>query len=236
MYITSHTETYEDGDIIFREGDNGDWIYVIESGAVELSKRVAAKKNVIIDVLDPDDVFGELGFITKSPRTATARAIGRTRLGVLDREFLDDEFNKLSQNFQTMLTSLAMRLEKTTLIASMSVIRRKDDRIPKNLSLTFQSSDKLIKAYTENISLGGIFIKTRRPFSVGERFTLHLQLPDGLEPMRIECEVAWNRIEHVSNEKYPTGMGVKFIHINKTDRRRLKMMLEDVNPAPLNDK
>ena len=33
-------ETYEDGEIIFKEGNSGDWVYVVLSGAIEFSKVV----------------------------------------------------------------------------------------------------------------------------------------------------------------------------------------------------
>ena len=38
-------ETYHDGQIIFEEGSSGDWVYIIQSGSVEISKMV----NNIID-------------------------------------------------------------------------------------------------------------------------------------------------------------------------------------------
>jgi len=39
MFQTAIEEKYTDGQIIFKEGSSGDWIYVIESGAVEISKK-----------------------------------------------------------------------------------------------------------------------------------------------------------------------------------------------------
>jgi CRP/FNR family cyclic AMP-dependent transcriptional regulator len=113
MYQIAAEETFHDGQIIFEEGSSGDWIYVIDSGAVELSKQVNGEK-IVIEVLGPGDVFGELAFIAHVPRTATARAIGETTTGIIDRNFLDQEYNKLSQYFQAILRTLARRLKKTT--------------------------------------------------------------------------------------------------------------------------
>jgi signal-transduction protein with cAMP-binding, CBS, and nucleotidyltransferase domain len=62
-------ENYKNGRIIFKEGSSGDWIYVIESGAVEISKKIGGEKVVMV-VLKPGEIVGELGFITKTPRTA----------------------------------------------------------------------------------------------------------------------------------------------------------------------
>ena len=106
-------ETYQDGQIIFEEGSHGDWIYAVESGAVELSKAVTGGRAVIA-VLESGDIFGEVAFLARIPRTATARAVGETTVGLIDRTFLDTEHNKLSQHFQVILKTLSLRLKRAT--------------------------------------------------------------------------------------------------------------------------
>ena len=96
MFEISSEETYQDQQIIFEEGSHGDWIYVVESGRVELFKNVRGE-SVVIDVLDPGEIFGELAFISGMPRTASARALGETQVGIFDRVQMDREFNKLSE-------------------------------------------------------------------------------------------------------------------------------------------
>jgi len=221
MFQISTEETFQDGEVIFEEGNAGDWIYVVLSGAVEISKKVE-DKNVVIDIVQPEDVFGELGFISQSPRSPTARAVGETVLGVIDRNFLDQEFNKLSGDFITILKTLAERLKKTTLIAFQARIRRKEQRIRKVLSLTFKSEAGLVKAFTEDMSIGGMFIRTAKPLPVGEVFTLKLILPGTSDALNIGCEVAWNRAKEKSTESRPPGMGIKFVQISETDQHRLK--------------
>ncbi len=113
MFQTAIEEKYKDGDIIFEEGSSGDWIYVVESGAVEISKIMRGKKEVLLE-LGPGEIIGELGFITKMPRTATARAVGDTTVGIIDPISFEQEFNRLSPDFQAVLISLATRLKETT--------------------------------------------------------------------------------------------------------------------------
>ena len=93
MYPIAKKETYTDGQIIFKEGSSGDWIYVVMSGLVEISKTVGAKKS-IISILEPDEVFGQLSYFAAVKRTATARAVGETTLGVIVRAFFDEEIFK----------------------------------------------------------------------------------------------------------------------------------------------
>jgi CRP/FNR family cyclic AMP-dependent transcriptional regulator len=113
MFQTAIEEKYKDGDIIFEEGSSGDWIYVIESGAVEISKIMRGEKEVLLE-LGPGEIMGELGFITKMPRTATATAVGDTTVGIIDPISFEQEFNRLSPDFQAVLISLATRLKETT--------------------------------------------------------------------------------------------------------------------------
>jgi len=43
MFKAGHEEIYKDGDIIFKEGNAGDWIYVILYGSVAISKNIGGK-------------------------------------------------------------------------------------------------------------------------------------------------------------------------------------------------
>ena len=113
MFQIASYESFEDGQVIFEEGSHGDWIYIVDEGTVEISKNLDGVKSVI-EILKPGDVFGEMAYIAKIPRTATATAIGTTSVGIVDRNFFDQEFNKLSADFQMMLKTVAFRLRKTT--------------------------------------------------------------------------------------------------------------------------
>lgn len=229
MFQISTDETFEDGQVIFEEGSSGDWIYIVDSGAVELYKAVKGEK-VVVEVLQPGDVFGELAYFARIPRTVSARAVGTTTVGVVDRDYLDAEFNRLSGSFRMILKSLVLRLEKTTESAAASKLQRKEPRVPKVLSLSFKSRAGLVNAFSGDMSAGGIFIKTAKPLPEGERFLLKLNLPDNADPIEIESEVSWNRTETDDPVKQPPGMGIKFIEISSADRHRLK---EELFKSPL---
>ena len=47
MFDSATKESFKDGQVIFEEGSSGDWIYVILSGSVEISKTVNNKKFII---------------------------------------------------------------------------------------------------------------------------------------------------------------------------------------------
>lgn len=232
MYMITTEEKYHDGEIIFEEGSHGDWVYVVESGSVELTREVGGKK-VVLEVVPPGEMFGEMGFITQLPRTATARAVGETTVGLIERSYLDHEFNKLSSGFQKILKKLAIRLTRTTRIACEAISPRSEFRTSKVLSLRFKNKQDVIQAFSGNISPGGIFINTDKPLIQGEQFILHLYLPDGDEPLRINCEARWNRTTTEDPVSNPVGMGAKFIKMSQRDYKRLK---DELDPARVTDR
>lgn len=224
MYNIAIEETYHDGQTIFKEGSSGDWVYIIISGSVEVSKTVGREK-FIIEILKEGEVFGELGFIGGIKRTATAKAIGQTTLGIIDREFLDTEFNKLSAQFRTILVSITYRFKKM-LERACEYTGRTDARIPQALSLTFKDRDAFVRAYAGNISAGGLFIKTENPLGPGRQFQLKLQLPNAQKSLEIKCEVVWSRQRETSTPDKPPGMGVKFSEIAEKDYKFIKRYID----------
>ena len=223
MYQIASEETYKDGQVILEEGSSGDWVYVVLSGSVEMSKTIGGRK-VIITALELGEVFGELGYLGAMKRTATARAIGETTVGIIDRSFLDQEFNKLSGPFRSILVAVVKRF-KDLIDRACEFSSRKETRVQKTLSLMFKDRKSFIKAYTGNISKGGLFIMTERPLNQGEQFLLKLQLPDLPEPIKVNCEVSWVR-EQSDIEKRPPGMGVKFSKMTKRDNQILNQYFQ----------
>jgi len=218
-------ENYEDGDIIFRENSPGDWVYIVISGSVEIFKTVGDRET-IIKVLGPDEIIGELGFLGGIRRTAGARAVGPTTLGVIDRAFLDNEFNKLSAEFRAILKAVVERF-RSMLDRASEFQARTEPRALKVLSLTFKSKKAFIKAYTENVSSGGLFVRTSNPLGKGDVFLLRLNLPGLTDPIHIQCEVVWTRAGEKGPQGRPAGMGIKFLEMAPNDKAVLDRYLEE---------
>ena len=198
---------------------------MVLSGSVEVSKVSDGKKS-ILGVLEPGETFGELALIGNIKRTATVRAIGETTVGIIDRGFLDNEFNKLSSNFRTILINIVHRYSKS-MDRTLSFATRKDERIKESLSLKFKDHRAFIRAYTENVGRGGLFIRTANPLEVGQRFTLKLQLTGIPESLQTVCQVVWTRKQAEEIKDKPAGMGVKFSEMSKKDHQTLKQYIEN---------
>jgi uncharacterized protein (TIGR02266 family) len=227
MFQISSEEVYRDGEMIFREGNAGDWIYEVLSGEVEITKQVGDRQ-VVIEKVGQGGIFGELSFISKTPRNASVRAVGQTTVGVIDRTFLDQEYNKLSGAFCVILKTLSDRLRMTTEMAlDAQILRRQNPRVKKMLTLSIRSQAGLAKAFSEDVSLGGMFIRTSSPLALDEVFNLKIQLPGEENPLDVGCQVCWVRSEAQAREQgRPSGMGVKFIQMSESDKQRLKQELQ----------
>jgi Cyclic nucleotide-binding domain len=76
--------TYEPGQIVFRQGDEGDAAFFIQSGEVEVLRERAGEEAVVVARLS-EGYFGEMALLSNAPRNATIRATVVTRLAVLGK-------------------------------------------------------------------------------------------------------------------------------------------------------
>lgn len=90
-YLVSalHSRTYREGEVIFVEGDIGRALFVLETGAVELTRPSAGPRPEVLYQLKPGDFFGEMALLESLPRTATATATEKCRLHLLYKSKLD---------------------------------------------------------------------------------------------------------------------------------------------------
>ena len=63
------------GEILFAQGDPGSFLFVIQTGQVEVSTVTAAGRKVIVAHLGPGDLLGEMAVLDQSPRSATATSL-----------------------------------------------------------------------------------------------------------------------------------------------------------------
>jgi len=223
FFNIAYEQKYHDGEFILEEGKSDDRICVILSGSVEVSKTIEDMK-FILGILQPGEIFGEFALIGGIKRRATVRAIGETIIGVVDRGFLDYEFNKMSSSFRSILVTAVERYIKM-MNKTKRFSFRKHERIPKGLPVRYKARQALVTAFASNLSEDGLFIRTDSPLGVDKRFVLELQMEEVAETLEILCEVAWNREKTSDPEGKPLGMGVRFYDISEEDSEILKKYL-----------
>jgi CRP-like cAMP-binding protein len=81
--------SYEPGEVLFRQGDPGDHLVVVETGRLEALLEVPGGPPLPLSFLLPGDVAGELSLLGDGRRTATVRAVEPTTGRVLQRSAFD---------------------------------------------------------------------------------------------------------------------------------------------------
>ena len=104
------------GEVVFHQGDQGDRLFVVKSGVLEvLSVPADATEAIPIAYLGTGEVLGELALLTGSPRSATVRSPEHAELFAVERAVFIDLMDTLPAFSRNLCVVLARRLETTTL-------------------------------------------------------------------------------------------------------------------------
>ena len=124
---------YEEGAVIFMRGDPGDSLCGVVSGRVRISASRPGGKEVFLNIIGPGDSFGEIALLDGMPRTATATAMTRTELSIIQRDpflrLLDSE-PRLARHLINLLCS---RVRWTAQLTEDSALLSVPARIAKRL-------------------------------------------------------------------------------------------------------
>ena len=101
---------YNTNDVIFREGDVGAEMYIIQSGKVMITKQLKSGEEKTLAVLGPGDSFGEMAVIDKDVRSANAIAMEPSRLMALDEELFEVHVQTNPKIVKKILKILTSRL------------------------------------------------------------------------------------------------------------------------------
>lgn len=75
-------------EMVFWEGDDSDWFYMIAEGKVKVHKTSSTSKDIILSFFGPGEMFGEVAVFENKPYPATAQAITATRLVAINKSDL----------------------------------------------------------------------------------------------------------------------------------------------------
>lgn len=100
---------FKRGTALFREGEPGKEMYVLQSGRVAISKKVRDVEKVLA-VLGPGEFFGEMAIISNKPRNASATVEEDARLLVIDPKTFEAMIRGNSEIAVRMIKKLAERL------------------------------------------------------------------------------------------------------------------------------
>jgi CRP-like cAMP-binding protein len=78
-------KTYSSGELIVRQGDEGNCMYVVQAGELEVV-REEHDGNVRVALMNAGDIFGEMSIFERELRSATVRALGEARVLSVDKK------------------------------------------------------------------------------------------------------------------------------------------------------
>ena len=162
---------YVPGDVLFREGESGDVMYVIQAGTVRISNAVGGPDKTLA-ILGSGGFFGELALLNGKPRTATATVMDPTRCLVIDSRTLEEMVAKNAEIALRLIKKLAKRLDSADSL--IEVLLHKDPKARVLLALSRHA-----EGFGEETVDGGFRVRTTtadlaREVAVDERIAAEM--------------------------------------------------------------
>lgn len=99
---------FETGDVLFKEGEPGESMYIVVVGVLKVS---VSRNGAELDIaqITPGQFFGEMSMLTGEPRTATIKAATDVIAYEINREHLSEVFEKQPKTIEIISTVIAQR-------------------------------------------------------------------------------------------------------------------------------
>lgn len=112
IFNSAELKDYSDGEMVIREGDSGDSIYVIKEGTTKVISSILGK-NIELATLRKGDIFGEVAFLTGRPRTASVIANGHIAVYELNRSLLENMIEQKPEILEYLNEIYHLRTKET---------------------------------------------------------------------------------------------------------------------------
>ena len=100
------------GQEIFKEGDEGDGVYVVKTGQVQISGMVAKDTRHTFSRVEPGEIFGEMAVLENKPRSASALAAQDTTVYFIPRDAMLAMVSRSPRLAQELLREISSRLRE----------------------------------------------------------------------------------------------------------------------------
>ena len=107
--MTYSVVEYDPQDFVFRQGDPGDLMYLVQAGEVEVLQDLGGHENQVA-VLERGDFFGEMAVLEEAPRTHSVRALSDAKLIKIDRAGFQSMLTRNAEIAVRMIRKLSLRL------------------------------------------------------------------------------------------------------------------------------
>ena len=143
------------GQVIFEEGDEGEQMFIIQTGRVRIVKRFP-QGNHTLAMLGSGDFFGEMAIVNRVRRTASAVAVAETSLLAVDRDGFSAMIKKNAEIALNIIDKLCRRLQNNHLQMQQLARQNGEALIALHLKYALEGaaeSESSLVATIEEISL-----------------------------------------------------------------------------------
>jgi len=116
------------GTVLFREGEAGNEMFVVQSGRVELTRHVGDRE-LHVAFVPPGEFFGEMAIVNQRPRSATAVVVEDAWLLVIDARTFEAMIRAKTEIAVRMIRALAARVEQANQQIELLLLRDADHRV-----------------------------------------------------------------------------------------------------------
>lgn len=138
---TGGTISLPANEILFKAGERGGILYVVESGKVEIYIKDNAGQKILLKTAGGGDFFGEVSLFDGRPRTATAVAVSDCELLALSREDLLATFKQNPETALGMLAAMGGLLRVADKLLQTNVARNVNDMMEREMSPLERATD-----------------------------------------------------------------------------------------------
>jgi signal transduction histidine kinase len=112
LYEMAETVSVPAGQLVLREGDTGDSLYVVLEGELEVTKRRGGQE-VVLSTYEPGQFFGEMALLERAPRSASVRTLRESRMLAIDQAAFQTLLSRSPSAPFNILRTVTSRLRST---------------------------------------------------------------------------------------------------------------------------
>jgi CRP/FNR family cyclic AMP-dependent transcriptional regulator len=206
--------------VVFRKGDPGDSLYVVERGQVIILHDVVGEPVERVRDIGPGDLFGEMEVLEGSSRHFSARTVEPTHLYRIPAATLRGFLVSYPQ-IEMRLRTLSIQRRTSRLRAVLGPSTRKEPRIRVDRSVTLSLPEgSRVGARVEDMSGGGVCLSGAPPaWSPAQPVRFSLGLPGRPELLAVQGTIRWRDGDL---------LGIAFGDESTAYRRRAEQVLRDL--------
>ncbi|HUT53078.1 MAG TPA: Crp/Fnr family transcriptional regulator [bacterium] len=141
-------KVFPPGTVLFRDGEKGKEMYVIQSGKVKISKEIRGEEQTLA-MLGAGEFFGEMAILNNKPRSASASVVEESKMLVIDPKTFEAMIKGNTEIAVRMIKKLAQRLQEADHQIESLMLKDSNSRVVHTLTRLADTMGKPTPAGTK---------------------------------------------------------------------------------------